>query len=456
VFKGSWAGVGVVIIGALLHVVGHLATLFVIQQYAMLLVFYGLVLSFIGWPAFRRIAVPLLLLIFMIPLPEFLYRNFSAELQLISSQIGVWFIRLFGISVHLEGNVIDLGRYKLQVAEACDGLRYLFPLMTLGFVIAYFYKDAMWKRVLVVVSTIPITILMNSFRVAVIGITVRHWGVSMAEGFLHEFQGWVVFMASTAVLLVEVLVLSRIGSGPRPWREVFSIDLPRRVESGPRTPRPVPKSMIVGAALVATYATALALVPERSEAVPARPSFAGFPGQLGPWSGRSESLEPMYLQVLRLSDYYVGDFTRAGTDPAAPPVNLYVAWYDSQRSGQSAHSPRSCLPGGGWRIDQFEQVRLEEVDGPQGPLKINRALISHGKDRQLVYYWFQQRGRVITNEYLVKWFLVQDALVLQRTDGALVRVTTPLRPGEDPSEGDRRLADFISHAMGELRSFVPN
>ena len=114
-------------------------------------------------------------------------------------------MRLFGVSVYLEGNVIDLGVYKLQVAEACDGLRYLFPLMTIGFLIAYFFKATFWKRALLFLSSIPITILMNSFRVGTIGVMVEHWGVRMAEGFLHEFQGWMVFMASGALMMLSLI-----------------------------------------------------------------------------------------------------------------------------------------------------------------------------------------------------------------------------------------------------------
>ena len=127
----------------------------------------------------------------MIPLPEFVLANLSTRLQLLSSQLGVAFIRLFDISVFVEGNVIDLGGYKLQVAEACSGLRYLFPLMTLGFLMACFYKGARWKRVVLFLSSIPITVLMNSIRIGIIGVTVERWGIRMAEGFLHDFRaGW--------------------------------------------------------------------------------------------------------------------------------------------------------------------------------------------------------------------------------------------------------------------------
>jgi exosortase D (VPLPA-CTERM-specific) len=454
-YRGSWAGVVLVVLGILLHAVGHVATLFVVQQYSMLVVLYGIVLAMSGWQAFRILWVPLLLLVFMIPLPQFLLANFSAQLQLISSQIGVGVIRLFGISVHLEGNVIDLGQYRLQVAEACDGLRYLFPLMTLGFMMAYFYRAAFWKRAVLFLSSIPITILMNSFRIGVIGVTVEHWGVGMAEGFLHEFQGWAVFMASTAVMLLVMIALSRVGRDRGAWRDLFAVEIPRRDPARTRVPavqRAVPVPVVVAAGLVATYAGALALLPERVEAVPLRPSFTTFPERLGPWVGRSGSLESVYLDALKLNDYYLGDFAREG----ASPVNLYVAWYDSQRSGQSAHSPRSCLPGGGWRINDLRQVSLAQVQGPQGPVAVNRALISSGNDRQLVYYWFQQRGRVVTNEYLVKWYLVWDALTRNRTDGALVRITTPLAAGEDPDQGDERLAEFAAQAVPRLSGFIPD
>jgi exosortase len=142
-FTGSWWGIAIILLGGASLLVGQLGTVFTIVQYAYVVTLYGLVLAFLGWKAFRIIAVPLFILLFMIPLPQFVMANLSTQLQLLSSEIGVFIIRLFGISVFLEGNVIDLGGYKLQVAEACSGLRYLFPLMTIGFLMAYFYKGAL-------------------------------------------------------------------------------------------------------------------------------------------------------------------------------------------------------------------------------------------------------------------------------------------------------------------------
>src|SRR5205085_11603535 len=142
-----------------------------------------LALTFMGWQGFKEVWVALLLLAFMIPLPDFLYQSVSAQSQLISSQLGVAIIRLFGISVLLEGNVIDLGSYKLQVVEACSGLRYLYPLLSVGFLMAYMYPAALRWRLLLLLSTIPITVITNSMRIAITGVLIQRWGSGMGEGF---------------------------------------------------------------------------------------------------------------------------------------------------------------------------------------------------------------------------------------------------------------------------------
>ncbi len=452
-FPGSWLGVAVLMLGVALNVLGHFATLFIVQQYAVVVAIYGLALSLLGGAAFRRIWVALLLLLFMIPLPEFLFQNLSAKLQLISSAIGVWVIRLFGISVYLEGNVIDLGIYQLQVAEACDGLRYLFPLMTLGFIMGYFFRAPLWKRALVFLSSIPITILMNSLRIGVIGVTVQHWGIGKAEGFLHEFQGWVIFMACLGVMMLEVVLLSKTGAHRRPWREVFGLDWPAPTPpTAGTTERAVPGSLVAAVTVLMAAAVLGPMLPEMHEQIPARHSFMEFSASGPGWTLHRQSLEPVYLDELKLDDYLLGDVVTVG----GPPINLYVAWYDSQRAGHSTHTPRTCLPGGGWDVVSFAQRDLP-VDHMYGqPLRVNRALISRQGQRQLVYYWFAQRGRVLTNEYAVKWFLFVDAIRRNRSDGALVRLTVLVRDGDSLDEVDARLSNLAGKLAPALEAYIPD
>jgi exosortase D (VPLPA-CTERM-specific) len=451
-FEGSWLGVVVIGLGAALYAVGQLSTINVIAQYAFLVVLYGIVLAFMGLRGFKIISMPLLILVFMIPLPQFFFAQLSSQFQLVSSEIGVAVIRLFGISVFLEGNVIDLGTYKLQVVEACSGLRYLFPLMVFGFILAYFFKASWWKRAVIFLSTIPITILMNSFRIGVIGVTVNYWGEKMAEGFLHDFEGWVIFMTSTAVLAFEIWIFARLSKDKRPLRQVFGLELPA---SPPKNAdirhRPMPKQFVTALVAVGVFSVASAGMPEREEIIPNRTDFGGFPLALENWIGKSDRLEAIYVDALKFNDYTLINYV----DDNKQLINFYVAYYASQRGGQSAHSPRSCLPGGGWKITSLMQQAIPETMVNGFPLTVNRALIEMGDQKQLVYYWFQQRGRVINNEYLVKWYLFLDALTRNRTDGALVRITTQVPASENIEQADSRLIRFAQTVNPLLNDYIP-
>jgi len=452
-FTGSWAGLAMMLFGLALFFAGQLNAPYIVIQYGFLIALIGLVLAFLGWEAFRLIWVPLLILAFMVPLPNIIYRNLSAALQLISSEIGVAFIRLFDISVYLEGNVIDLGTYKLQVVEACSGLRYLFPLMTLGFIAAYFFKGAFWKRAVIFLSSIPITVLMNSFRIGVIGVMVEYWGQDMAEGFLHDFEGWVVFMACTGILILEMWVLARIGKERMPLQEAFGLDFPEPTPSDAPTQRRRPPVQLFAAFAVLILAFVMSTQTEkRAEIIPERMAFSQFPDQVGEWEGRRERLEQIYVDELKFDDYILTDYS----DGNGMPVNFYAAYYGSQSTGESSHSPRNCLPGGGWQIKDSSKKEIPGVTIGDDPLIVNRFEIRKGDVGQLVYYWFQGRNRIDTNEYLVKWHLFWDALTKRRTDGALVRLTVFLRPGEDVSDADQRLTSFAQELSGLLSPYIPD
>ncbi len=451
-FDGSWAGVSVVAVGLLLFFAGELSTLYNVIQYSFLVVAIGIVLATLGWNAFKIIWVPLTILVFMIPLPNFLFFNLTQQLQLISSEVGVWVIRLFIIPVFLEGNVIDLGVIKLQVAEACSGLRYLFPLMTLGYIAAYFFKGSFWKRALIFLSSIPITVLMNSFRVGMIGVLVNYWGIFMAHGFIHAFEGWVVFVVCIAIIVMEMWVLARIGKIRLSLREAFGLEIPAPTpRDAAISLRTVPSPLVATAALLAGVAVLHATLPKRVEHPPQRMEFAGFPLDLSGWHGRLQPLEQTYISALNFTDYIMADYTNSD----GKTVNFYVAYYASQHAGDSAHSPRSCIPGGGWLIKSLSQRNIVGASIARQPLQVNRVLIQMGGDRQLVYYWFEEQGRLLTNEYLVKWFLFWDALTRNRTDGALIRLVTYVPAGEDVSEADKRLAAFAQVVSPQLKTFVP-
>ncbi len=452
-FQPGWSGVLVMLMAGGLFILGEIATTYTLVQYSFVLFLFGLAWAFMSWKAFKLVIWPMALLFFIVPLPPFILNNLSGQLQLISSEIGVWVIRLFGISVFLEGNVIDLGTYKLQVVEACSGLNYLFPLMSLSFIVAYLFKVEFWKRSLVFLSSIPITILMNSFRIGVIGLLVENSGVKQAEGFLHLFEGWIVFMACLMILLLEVSLLARIGKQRSTLQQVFNLGWPEPLPVELRN-KPFPTTWPLAgiAGVITLMAIGAMYVGEREGIIPARAVFSDFPQQVGGWEGQENSLEQIYLDSLKLDDYFLADYK----NPLGEQIYFYVAYYDSQEAGSAAHSPRACIPGGGWQIEKVTQVSVPEILIGEVPLSVNRLVIKRGDYKQLVYYWFQQRGRVITSEWLVKLYLFQDGLLRQRTDGALVRLTTAIKAGENWTDGDRRLAEFTKTVAPLLSQYVPD
>ncbi|MBK1725257.1 VPLPA-CTERM-specific exosortase XrtD [Thiocystis violacea] len=449
-FQPSWLGILVTLFSLFLYVAGELGTLYTVLQYGLLVSVGGVLLSLMGWKAFRIILPAYVLFFLAVPLPNFLYNNLSSQLQLISSQLGVSVIRFFGISVFLEGNVIDLGNYQLQVAEACSGLRYLFPLSALGFIAAILFKGAFWKKAVLFLSTIPITVLMNSFRIGVIGILVHYQGIGMAEGFLHDFEGWVVFMACGALLLIEMRLLAMIGSDRSSFGEAFAIDK-LTPTSASVAARQIPWTFYAVLPLLVAIAVFAHSLPEREDVTPKRPELVFFPSNIGEWRGQRGQIEPIYLDALKLDDYLMADYR----NPTGDLINLYIAYYESQRKGASVHSPKSCLPGGGWRLQDFSQRAIPGTGVGGQPIRVNRSLIQMGEKRALVYYWFQQRGRVMTNEYLVKWYLFWDALTRNRTDGALVRLTLDAPLGEDLNELDALMSEFVNLIEPSLRRFIP-
>ncbi len=167
--RPSWLGPALILLAAVMHILGKLSALFILSQVGFVVALLGIALGVGGYSLLKVTFIPTIFLLFAIPLPYFIDAVLSYRLQLISSQLGTAFIRLLQIPVYLEGNVIDLGIYKLQVVEACSGLRYLYPLMSLGFLAAYLFQAPFWQRAVVFLSTIPITIFMNSLRIGIVG-----------------------------------------------------------------------------------------------------------------------------------------------------------------------------------------------------------------------------------------------------------------------------------------------
>lgn len=444
----SLAGAVLILVAIAMHITGELSAIWILSQVGFVLALMGIVLAIGGYSLLRVAFIPIAYLLFAIPLPYFIDAMLTLKLQLLSSELGVLFIRLVQIPVYLDGNIIDMGTYKLQVVEACSGLRYLYPLLSLSFLAAYLFHARLWQRVVVFLSAIPIAIGMNGLRIGIVGFLVDHWGNQMAEGALHFLEGWVIFLACSILLAAEMYVLARCSG--RRFFDVFHVP---NVKAVPNAATPakssVPVPLVACLSLLCVGGLVIFFVSDRSEIIPERTRFVAFPMRIAEWQGRTSSLDVATEQGLKVDDYILADYSRAG----GRPINFYVAYYASQRKGESPHSPIVCLPGGGWLITRLER-RNFDADGAD--YAYNRVIIQNGTNRDLVYYWFDERGRTVADEYWAKWYLLADSIVKNRTDGALVRLTTQIGPDETEETADSRLQSFMQVALPHLTAFLPS
>jgi exosortase D (VPLPA-CTERM-specific) len=452
--KPSWAGLTPALCGVLLYWMGELGGEYTIMFISLWLLAVGALWSIFGWQKLRVIAFPIMLLLAMIPPPAALYGALTLRLKLLSSQIGVVMLQMCGMSAYREGNVIDVGFTKLQVVDACSGLRYFFPLIVLAILLAYFFKGAVWKKILLALSAIPVSIVTNSMRIASVGFLYQFMGPAAAEGFFHDFSGWFIFMISLGILLLEIALLKRIFPDKKSvtYRENFTVSSVTHSREYPVSTgifRFISIQFLIIALLMGVSAAAVQGVSGRDR-TPLKKPFSAFPNSLGGWTAKKQTLEKMYLDVLELNDYLLADFRNSKGET----INSYVAFNDFQSKGKASHSPSTCLPGSGWELRKPDVISVKDGNGRS--LQINRALMVMGSDRRLAYYWFDQRGRNLTDLYQIKLYNVVDSITQNRTDGALIRLITPLAENEKPENADIRMKEFMGHFNPELSKFLPD
>lgn len=209
-----------------------------------------------------------------------------------------------------------------------------------------------------------------------------------------------------------------------------------------------------GSAVLLLLLAALFLqLRSRAEVVPPHKPLADFPMQFGNWSGRDVPMSPTVLASLGPGDF----LTRVYAQPAGqtPRTDLYIAYFPSQRAGDTIHSPKNCLPGAGWAPLQSSHMLLRHPGGGP-PLEVNRYILGMGDQRMLVLYWYQAHGRAVASEYSAKFYLVADAMRMNRTDGSLVRILTPIAVGRESTEdAERRVVGFADWVVPRLDDYIP-
>jgi EpsI family protein len=207
---------------------------------------------------------------------------------------------------------------------------------------------------------------------------------------------------------------------------------------------------ILAAALI-TLTAALLQARGYKEIISFHLPLSSFPEHLGPWSGTDIPLDKDTLDVLGPGDFLVRGYQNPNGDLRY--VDLFIAYFPSQRSGDTIHSPKHCLPGAGWSPEKNDRVMLAFPG--HVPFPVNRYVISKAGARKLVLYWYWAHDRGVASEYWAKYYLVKDAMQMNRSDGALVRITIDMFPGETAEAAERRLSPFTADVTPLLDNYIP-
>ncbi|MEW6219565.1 MAG: VPLPA-CTERM-specific exosortase XrtD [Thermodesulfobacteriota bacterium] len=442
----SWSGLGlpIALLAAIVAVLGEKGSM----ETALFIGLWGTVVAVFAMlygSRVRRLWFPLLILFFITPLPPFLNNLLTFRLRMVASTLSVMLLRASGVTVFLEGNVIDLGGNQLEVVDACSGLRYFMPMILMALLVGYFFTRGAWRRGMLLALVLPLSIVTNAVRIWITGLLTVSGHPEMAENLFHDFSGWSMFVLATAILAACGWLLMRIGRPPQPA-------VPTTIESGSRPTTPAVQ-VGLAASMILLFAGSgwLLTATPGAASPPARESFASFPMTIGDWKGERHHLSKEILDRLWADDYVDATFTR----PDSPSqILLLVPYYSWQGTGHTAHAPQACLLGGGFEMEQSRPLRIRV--SPTEEIEVQSMILRRGDLTMLASYYFLQRGRVVTDPWRNKLFLVWDSITRQRTDGALVRVEMALGQQVSLEEARQELSDFHARLWQLLPRHVPS
>jgi exosortase D (VPLPA-CTERM-specific) len=444
--RPSWAGLIILLVALVVLIVGRLGAELFLARSSLLLVLAGLVILFFGWNLFRAVLFPWAFLLMMIPIPSIALNQITFPLQLLASRVAATVLPVLGVPIFREGNVINLPAMALEVAEACSGIRSLTSLVALAIIYGYLMEKRLWVRWLLALAAVPITVAANDIRIIGTGLLVQYWDPAAAEGYFHASWGWIIFVVSLFMLyalhgLVRFLFPEKDRLSPEASASaatsVFSIM------------RKSVTSFVLATVLIAMAGVFLE-ARARSEVFPDRLALKQFPTTLGDWTGTDVAIDKEVLDILGPGDFLLRIYQNPQTTYY---VDLFVAYFRSQRAGDTIHSPQHCLPGSGWTPVENQRITLNVPGHP--PFPANRYLIAKGDSRQLVLYWFWAHDRGVASEYWAKFYLVADSIKMNRSDGSLVRITTPMYPGETADAAQQRLFPFVGDILPLLDTYIP-
>ena len=447
--RSAWGGLPVLLLCTLLSLYGILGSSGNISMPSIPVLIVLFTLFCFGVEAVKRLILPLGFLVFMVPLPAVIERYLGLNLKAISTRLGGAFIALCNVPVNVSGNIIDLGAMQLQVVDACSGMRYIFPLLALGILFAHFFERVFWKRVVCVLVTIPVGVLFNALRIGLTGVLMDRFGPTIAQGFFHDLEGWVVFVFAFLMLFAVSRVLRVFPPRAEIGRQ-SAIPILDHVPSAVEEPRKTTPAFLVSAGLLLAVA-ALSLSTSSLPPVAITGGIESLPLVIGPWSGNQEIVNPVMVKESGAEQAFSGNFT----DRSGGRVSLYVGYRSSAflSNENFFHSPTVCIPSSGW-VEQDVKRRTITGIPTFGTLEVMTMVIEKEGIRQLVYFWFQTKNRATYDKNINRFHLSLHALNRDNTYDLFLRPITPINEKERIGDAEQRLDAFVRDLMPVLLQFL--
>ncbi len=447
--KSFWPVFPILVLFVLISIYGILGSSGHIARPAIPMLIILFTIFCFGPDLFRRVSLPVCFLVFMIPLPAVLDRTIGVFLKKVSSELGGMFLRAFGYSVHVSGNVIDLGVTQLQVIDACSGLRFVFPLLALGVVYGYFFEKSLWKRVVCVLVTIPISILTNVLRIGITGILTYAFGSKMAEGFFHDFEGVAIFMVAFAFLFLFGRFLRFF---PPKNSEIASLgennDLPDG-DSGIKNKGNL--GAIITSVVILMIVGGLTLTTKALPPVKINGGIASFPTAFNEWKGEFQTIDPEIIDKSGAEEAFSSTYS----NPQNKIVSLYIGYRSTAflENVNFFHSPTVCLPSSGWNVEAQSKRIIKNVP-VFGDLPVTEMIMDAMGEKQLVYFWFQTKSEATHDKNVNRFHLAMHAIKKDNTHDLFIRPITPISKGETIDEARQRMDEFVREMMTTLSRFL--
>ena len=368
-------------------------------------------------------------------------------LKSISTKLGGALIGLFNISVHVSGNIIDLGVTQLQVVDACSGLRYLFPLIALGILYAYFFERLMWRRLLCVLVTIPLGVFTNALRIGLTGVLTERFGTKVAEGFFHGFSGWAMFVFALFMLFLISRLLNVFTSKATVSKEA-NAPKPGHLKTAAvmKTTGAFLLSVVI-LSCVAFLSLSTSILP----AMTIKGGIEGFPLRIGKWEGKAEIIDPVIVQESGAEEAFNGHYVNGSGDE----ISLYMGYRSSAflANENYFHSPTVCMPSAGWVEQEIKRRRIRNV--PYfNDLVVTQMVMEKGGTRLLVYFWFQTKDKATYDKNINRFHLSLHAIRRDNTHALFIRPITPLQTHESIYDAEMRMDQFVREMMPVLLQFL--